>query len=67
MAYFEIVSKYLQQRFGDLSQVKKLQELSFDIDGKRQYVLVQPYSDPRKRIGLFDRSRRPRSRLHGAN
>jgi methyl-accepting chemotaxis protein WspA len=40
-------AQYLQQHFNDLSQVKQLQELSFDIDGKRQDVLVQPYSDPR--------------------
>src|SRR5919199_1987726 len=40
-------TRYLQQHFGDLSQVKQLQELSFDIDGKRQDVLVQPYSDPK--------------------
>jgi methyl-accepting chemotaxis protein len=40
-------TKYLQQHFGDLSQVKQLQEVSFEIDGKRQHVLVQPYSDPK--------------------
>jgi methyl-accepting chemotaxis protein len=40
-------AQYLQQQFGDLSQVKQLQELVFDIDGKRQDVLVQPYSDPK--------------------
>ncbi len=40
-------AKYLEQYFQDLSQVKQLQELSFDIDGKRQYVLIQPYSDPK--------------------
>jgi class 3 adenylate cyclase/HAMP domain-containing protein len=38
-------AKYLQEYFGNLSKIDRLQELSFDIDGKRQYVLVQPYSD----------------------
>jgi methyl-accepting chemotaxis protein len=40
-------ARYLQQHFSDLSQVKQLQDVSFDIDGKRQHVLVQPYSDPK--------------------
>ncbi len=40
-------ARYLQQRFSDLSQVKQLQEVSFDLDGKRQDILVQPYSDPK--------------------
>jgi methyl-accepting chemotaxis protein len=40
-------AQYLQQHFSDLSQVQQLQEVSFDIDGKRQDVLVQPYSDPK--------------------
>ncbi len=40
-------AQYLKQQFSDLSQVKELQELSFDIDGKRQYLLVQPYIDPK--------------------
>ncbi|HLO52093.1 MAG TPA: methyl-accepting chemotaxis protein [Kamptonema sp.] len=36
---------YLQKQYSDFSQVKQLQELSFEIDGKRQYVLLQPFSD----------------------
>jgi methyl-accepting chemotaxis protein len=38
-------SQYLQKEFGDFTQIKDQRELFFDIDGKRQYVLVQPYSD----------------------
>ncbi len=38
-------ARYLQQHLGELNQGKQLIELSFDIDGKRQYVLVQPYFD----------------------
>ncbi|WP_055076672.1 SpoIIE family protein phosphatase [Pseudanabaena sp. 'Roaring Creek'] len=35
----------LQEKFGGFDRIQKLQELSFDIDGKRQYLLAQPYSD----------------------
>ncbi|OCR00674.1 hypothetical protein BCD67_11935 [Oscillatoriales cyanobacterium USR001] len=38
-------AKYLQQQYSDLAQITDRRELSFDIDGKLQYVLVQPYSD----------------------
>lgn len=38
-------ARYLQQQFSNFSQINELRELSFEIDGKRQYVLVQPYSD----------------------
>jgi methyl-accepting chemotaxis protein len=38
-------SQYLQKQFGDFTKINSLNELSFDIDGKLQYVLVQPYSD----------------------
>jgi len=37
--------KYLQEQFGDLKQIRGLQELAFEINGKRQYLLAQPYSD----------------------
>jgi len=38
-------AKYLQEQYSNLSEIKDLQELSFEIDGKRQYVLVQPFND----------------------
>jgi len=38
-------SQYLQKEYGDFTQIKEQRELLFDIDGQRQYVLVQPYSD----------------------
>ncbi len=38
-------SRFLQQQFSDLYQIKQPHDLSFDIDGKRQNVLLQPYSD----------------------
>ena len=38
-------ARYVQKQFSDLTQVKELEELSFEIDGKRQYVLVQPFYD----------------------
>ncbi|MCL1470003.1 methyl-accepting chemotaxis protein [Argonema antarcticum] len=38
-------AEYLQKQVSNFSQITNLRELSFDIDGKRQYVLVQPYSD----------------------
>ncbi len=37
--------KYLQEQFGDLKQIRGLRELAFDMNGKRQYLLAQPYSD----------------------
>lgn len=37
--------KYLQEEFGDFKRIRELHELAFDMDGKRQYLLAQPYSD----------------------
>jgi sigma-B regulation protein RsbU (phosphoserine phosphatase) len=37
--------KYLQKQFGDFKQIQGLQEFAFEIDGKLQYLLTQPYSD----------------------
>ncbi|MFN6166423.1 MAG: SpoIIE family protein phosphatase [Pseudanabaena sp.] len=37
--------KYLQEEVGDFKQIRRMHELAFDIDGKRQYLLAQPYSD----------------------
>jgi len=36
---------YLQQQFSNLTQIKRLQEISFEINGKRQDVLIQPFYD----------------------
>ena len=38
-------ARYLQQQFRNLSEIKQPMEISFYIDGKREYVRVQPYSD----------------------
>ncbi len=37
--------KYLEEQFGDLTQIKKTTKLDFELDGERQFVQVQPYED----------------------
>ncbi|RAM48195.1 MAG: histidine kinase [Hapalosiphonaceae cyanobacterium JJU2] len=38
-------AKYLQQKLGDLQQIKQKQQLMFDFKGDRQYVKVTPWRD----------------------
>jgi sigma-B regulation protein RsbU (phosphoserine phosphatase) len=38
-------AKHLYEKFGDFNRLQGLQEFDFDMDGKKQYLLVQPYSD----------------------
>ncbi len=40
-----IAAKYLYEKFGNFKQLQGLQEFNFDMDGNKQYLLVQPYSD----------------------
>lgn len=40
-------ANYLLQRFGDLNQIQSMQQLSFDVDGDRQFVQVAPFQDQR--------------------
>lgn len=35
-------AKYLQQHFGDLTQITEKQQLDFDIEGKRQFLQIVP-------------------------
>ncbi|MEH2075115.1 MAG: ATP-binding protein [Nostoc sp.] len=35
-------AKYLQQHFGDLTQISEKQQLDFDIEGKRQFLQIVP-------------------------
>lgn len=39
-------AQFLNQNFGSLRQIWTSQALSFDIDGKRQFVRVTPWQDP---------------------
>ncbi|MGK7923346.1 MAG: ATP-binding protein [Trichodesmium sp.] len=39
------VSQYLKDRFGDLNQIQNTSLLSFDIDGKQQFLQVVPFQD----------------------
>jgi PAS domain S-box-containing protein len=43
----QATGKYLLADFGHLSQIKTQQQLEFTIDGKRQFVQVLPFQDPR--------------------
>ncbi len=38
-------AQYLIQEFGDLNQIKTTQQLSFKLDGERQFVQVAPWQD----------------------
>jgi signal transduction histidine kinase/CheY-like chemotaxis protein len=38
-------AKYLAKEFGDLNQIKKTQQLNFNLDGERQFVQVTPWQD----------------------
>ncbi len=40
-------AKYLLERFGDLNQIQSVQQLSFEIDGQREFVQVAPFQDQR--------------------
>ncbi len=44
-AQIQATAKYLQQKFGDLKTLKKEQELKFEIEGKSQFVRVNPWKD----------------------
>ncbi|MCC0177362.1 response regulator [Waterburya agarophytonicola K14] len=37
--------EYLQEKFGDLEKIKTAQQLSFKLDGERQFVQVTPWQD----------------------
>ena len=37
----------LQQKFGDLKQINQQEQLEFLVEGKRQFLQVLPYQDPR--------------------
>jgi len=37
--------EYLEEQFSDFTQIKKTTKLDFLLDGKRQFVQVQPYED----------------------
>ena len=41
----ENTAKYLLQEFGNLDRIKKAQQLSFKLDGERQFVQVAPWQD----------------------
>jgi PAS domain S-box-containing protein len=43
----QATGKYLSAYFGNLGQIKTLQQLEFTISGKRQFVRVLPFPDPR--------------------
>ena len=40
-----LTGKYLAERFSNLNQITQLQQLEFNIDGQRQFVLVRPWQD----------------------
>ncbi|TVQ06926.1 MAG: HAMP domain-containing protein [Leptolyngbya sp. DLM2.Bin27] len=40
-------ANYLLERFGDLNQIQSVQQLSFDIDGQREFLQVAPFQDQR--------------------
>ncbi|WP_293127471.1 ATP-binding protein [Microcoleus sp. bin38.metabat.b11b12b14.051] len=37
----------LHKKFGNLTEINSVQQLDFDIDGKRQFIQVQPFQDIR--------------------
>lgn len=40
-------AQYLLQHFGDLNQIHAMQQLSFEVNGERQFVQVAPFQDQR--------------------
>ncbi|MBD2447137.1 PAS domain S-box protein [Nostoc sp. FACHB-152] len=40
-----LAGKHLASRFGNLTQIKTAQQLYFDIEGKKQFLLIIPYGD----------------------
>ncbi|MGP1384591.1 MAG: SpoIIE family protein phosphatase [Thainema sp.] len=40
-------AKYLLDQFGDLNQIQSVQQLSFEVDGQREFVQVAPFQDNR--------------------
>jgi PAS domain S-box-containing protein len=44
-ATISATARYLTARFGDFAQIKDVQRLKFEIDGKRQLLKVVPYRD----------------------
>ena len=40
-------ARYLTQRFADLGQIEKMQQLEFRLNGERQFLQVVPFSDGR--------------------
>jgi PAS domain S-box-containing protein len=40
-----LAGEYLASQFDDLSQIQTPQQFSFDIEGKKQFLLIIPYSD----------------------
>lgn len=38
-------AEYLQEKFGNLEQIKTAQQLNFKLDGERQFVQVTPWQD----------------------
>ena len=41
----QATAKFLQNKFGDLEKIKTQQQLSFKLDGERQFVQVAPWQD----------------------
>lgn len=41
----QATAKYLNQEFGDLDRIKAIKQLSFKLDGERQFVQVSPWRD----------------------
>ncbi|MBD2254301.1 PAS domain S-box protein [Nostoc parmelioides] len=40
-----LAGEHLRSHFGNLTQIQTIQQLTFDIKGKKQFLLVIPYSD----------------------
>lgn len=40
-------AQYLLDQFGDLNQIQSVQQLSFEVDGQREFVQVAPFQDDR--------------------
>jgi signal transduction histidine kinase/FixJ family two-component response regulator len=38
-------AKYLNQKYGNLNQIKEAQQFNFELDGERQFVQVTPWQD----------------------
>ncbi|MBD0346794.1 MAG: HAMP domain-containing protein, partial [Coleofasciculus sp. Co-bin14] len=41
----QTTAKFLSTRFSDLNQIKRSQQLKFEVDGKRQFLQVFPFQD----------------------